>query len=475
MIIKKIGSFPKGVKASIAFFLSSLVTKGIAFITTPIFTRLLTAEEFGQVSLYYTWYQLFGIIAMFCLCYAVFNVGMLDYPDKRDEYSFSLLILSNIITFCFAAILILLYPAIKSYLGLSLSLLLLMCVMYIFQPAYLFWVARERYEYKYKWVLVFAILSAVIAPVVSIVCITCNASGSDLYSRIFGFEAPLCLIHVLFYLHLGKKAKWKINTKYWKPVIMFNIPLIPHYLSSFLLNSSDRIMISYIVNDETTAYYSLAYSIASIALIIWTAIDNSLVPYTFEKMKVGEERDIRNVANPLILLFAFGCIAIICCAPEVVAFMGTSKYKEAIYVIPPIVGGVFFQVQYFLYSNILYYYKRPKYVMLGSLCAMSVNLVLNYFCINRFGFIAAGYTTLICYAIQAIIDYIAMRSVANNNIYDMRFIVALSLVVSLVACFTGLTYDSGLLRCIFILIYVLLLILFRKKIIKSFKLVLRKE
>ena len=69
MIIKKIGSFPKGVKASIAFFLSSLVTKGIAFITTPIFTRLLTAEEFGQVSLYYTWYKLFGIIAMFCLCY----------------------------------------------------------------------------------------------------------------------------------------------------------------------------------------------------------------------------------------------------------------------------------------------------------------------------------------------------------------------------------------------------------------------
>lgn len=412
---------------------------------------------------------------MFCLCYAVFNVGMLDYPDKRDEYSFSLLILSNIITFCFSAILILLYPVIKTYLGLSLSLLLLMCIMYIFQPAYLFWVARERYEYKYKWVLVFAVLSAVVAPIISIIFITSNTLESDLYSRIFGFEVPLCLIHMLFYLHLGKKAKWKINTKYWKSVIVFNIPLIPHYLSSFLLNSSDRIMISYFVNDEATAYYSLAYSIASIALIIWTAIDNSLVPYTFEKMKKGEERDIRNVANPLILLFAFGCIAIICCAPEVVAFMGTSKYQEAIYVIPPIVGGVYFQVQYFLYSNILYYYKKPKYVMLGSLCAMSVNLVLNYFCINRFGFIAAGYTTLFCYAIQALIDYLAMRRVASINIYDMRFIVVLSLVIVIVACFSGFTYDSVLLRCVFVFTYVLLLILFRKNIIKSFKLVLRKE
>ena len=80
---------PQGVKASIAFFIASLITKGIGYITTPLFTRLLSAEEFGQVSVYLTWMQVFGIVAMFCLSYGVFNNGMVDFSEQRDEYSFS--------------------------------------------------------------------------------------------------------------------------------------------------------------------------------------------------------------------------------------------------------------------------------------------------------------------------------------------------------------------------------------------------
>ena len=50
----------------------------------------------------------------------------------------------------------------------------------------------------------------------------------------------------------------------------------------YLLSSSDRIMISNLVNDSATAYYTVAYSVASIALIIWNAVNSSLVPFTYE-------------------------------------------------------------------------------------------------------------------------------------------------------------------------------------------------
>lgn len=469
MKVSKINNIPAGVKASIAFFISSFVTKGIAFVTTPFFTRMLTAEEYGQVSLYYTWYQLFGIIAMFCLYYAVFNVGMMDYPERRNDFSFSLLVLSNLITIIFSTILFLIYPHIKYTIGLDIQYIILMCIMYLFQPAYLFWVAKERYEYKYKYVLFFAIISALVAPIIAIISIAITPNEKHLTARIFGFEIPLLLIHLGFYFYLGVKAKWKLDISFWKAAIIFNLPLIPHYLSTYLLNSLDRIMIANIVNDSATAYYSLAYSIASIALIVWTAIDNSLVPYTFQKLKEGSYKDINKVANPLITLFACGCFMIIMFSPEAVKIMGSEKYLEAIYVIPPIVGGVFFQVQYFLYSNILYYYKKPKYVMVGSLVAVVFNLILNYIFINKYGYVAAGFTTLVCYAIQAFIDYLAMRIVMGYSVYDTKYIMLLSLVIIVVSIFGSLIYDYLLLRLIMVAVFIIIAFLFRKRIFNTFK------
>ena len=112
----KVKSLSPGVKTSAALLFSNVVQKGITYLTTPIYTRMLTTEEYGQTNVFLTWQQLFAIVAMFCLSYGVFNNGMLDYPKKRDEYSFSLLILSNIITVVFSAILFITLPITRGFL-----------------------------------------------------------------------------------------------------------------------------------------------------------------------------------------------------------------------------------------------------------------------------------------------------------------------------------------------------------------------
>ena len=83
-MFEKIKKLPEGVKASFGYFFASVVTSGISYITTPIFTRILTSEVYGQSSVFFTWLQIFGIIAMFSLQAGVFNNGMLEYPEDRD-------------------------------------------------------------------------------------------------------------------------------------------------------------------------------------------------------------------------------------------------------------------------------------------------------------------------------------------------------------------------------------------------------
>lgn len=468
-MLKKLANLSPAVKASVSLFVASILTKGISFLSMPIFTRILTPEIFGRVNVYYSWLQVFGIVAMFCLCYGVFNVGLFNNPDKRDELSFSYLILGNIITICFAAIFFCIYPFVKDYLNISLSAAILMMVFFIFQPAYLFWLARQKFEYKYKLPLLWSFVSATLSVVTPIVLIlACKDPGNNFYYRVFGSEIALIILHIGFYIYLGVKAKFKVDTSFWKGALLFNLPLIPHYLSAFVLSSSDKIMISYLVSEEATAYYAVAYSIATIALIIWNAIDASLMPYTFQKLKEDDCKSLNRVVVPILLVFALGCFIVILLGPEMVLLMGSKEYSEAAFVIPPVVGGVFFQIQYFLYSNVLYYYKKPRLIMIGSLVAAGSNLVLNYFCIKRFGYIAAAFTTLGCYFVQALIDYIAMREVSKKAVYNTTAIVAISAVVTCVSIFSGLLYNHSIARYIVLGVSVLVLAIFSKKILAIF-------
>lgn len=466
---KLIKNIPVQARASLAFFIANVVTAGISYITTPIFTRLITVDEFGKTSVFLTWLQVFGIIAMFCLSYGVFNNGMIDYPDKRDEYSFSMLILSNILTIIFSVVIICIYPLISDWLNMDLPFVVLMCVLFLFQPAYNFWIAKQRYEYKYKGVLFWSVVCSVVSPLTAIIIIILNNSNTNLYPRIFGSQCPLIFIYIGFYVYTGFKNSWKLNSKYWKTAFLFNLPLIPHYLSTYLLSSCDKIMISKLINDNATAFYSIAHSIASVATIIWAAINSSLIPYTYEKCKEEEYSDINKITLPLITVFAFACILVILLAPEAVRIMATDDYMESIFVIPPIVGGVFFQVQYYIYANIVYYYKKPVFVMIGSISAVILNIILNYFCIQKWGYIAAGYTTIICYSVQAIIDYYAMKSIVKNSIYNMKYIIILSITVIIISLFSNITYGYPIIRYSILIILIIIAVIFKNNILKAFK------
>ncbi|AEV29385.1 membrane protein involved in the export of O-antigen and teichoic acid [Sphaerochaeta pleomorpha str. Grapes] len=448
----KISELPEGVKASGALFLATILTTGIAYITTPVFTRLLSPNDFGKVSLFIAYQMTFGILAMFCLSYGVFNNGMLDFQGDRDGYSFSMLILSNGITILFSALVIPFLPAIKRFTGFDIPLLLLMVGIFLLQPAYNFWTARQRYELKYKVSAVFMILCAILSPVVSILCII-YLTGNPLYARLFGAQVPLLILYLGFYLLLAIRAKGKVQTRYWKYAIGFNLPLLPHYLSTYMLNSSDKIMISYLINDSSTAYYSVAYAVASLVLLIWTAANSSLLPFTYEHCKAKDYLPIAKVTNKVLSVFFVGCIFIIFLAPEVIAVMATTEYRQAIYVIPPIVGGVFFQAQYYMYANIIYFYKKPKYLMYVSVTTMLLNVMLNYFYIRRYGYLAAGYTTLACYMFQALFDYFALLKVVKEKIYDMRYLAYLSAAMFVFAIFGNRLY------ALFVVRYALLAIL----------------
>ena len=85
-------------KATLWFFVCTVIQKCISIITTPIFTRLMSVEQYGQVSVFNSWMQIVTLICTFRLDYGVFYKGISKFKNDKDGYTLSMQSLSSIIT-----------------------------------------------------------------------------------------------------------------------------------------------------------------------------------------------------------------------------------------------------------------------------------------------------------------------------------------------------------------------------------------
>ena len=98
-IISKYNSIPKEAKASFWYTICSVLQKCISFLTIPIFTRILTTAEYGQMSIYITWTAIIMIFTTLNLQYGSFNTAMMKFENHQDNYIASIQGISLFLTF----------------------------------------------------------------------------------------------------------------------------------------------------------------------------------------------------------------------------------------------------------------------------------------------------------------------------------------------------------------------------------------
>lgn len=149
-IFTKYSSMSAPVKASLWFVFCSVLQRGISMLTTPIFTRILTQEEYGTISVYNSWLGIITIIVTLELATGVFNKAMIKYKDDRDGYASSTLFLSSCVTVAFFVVYIVGYEYWNSLFELSTVFMVMMFTDIFFTEAMLFWTVRKRFEFEYK-------------------------------------------------------------------------------------------------------------------------------------------------------------------------------------------------------------------------------------------------------------------------------------------------------------------------------------
>lgn len=466
--INKYKTSPIQVRASFWYTICNILQKGISFIVVPIYVRLLTTAEYGQYSIFQSWRDVLIIFATFNLYCGVFTKAMVDYDDDRDRYTSCMQGLTTVLTAIMFFVYILKHQFWNSLFSMDTVTMLLLFAYFIFYPAFSFWSVRQRVEYKYGKMVIVTLLVSVATPIISILLLyTTNLRA---HAVIWGYLIVQCMIGGIFYVWQFIRGRCFYIRDYWVKALKFNVPLIPHYLSLIVLAQADRIMIQYYCGDEKVGLYNLAYQVSLIMNVIIAAVNNSLVPWSYEKLKERQYEKIRNISTKLCLVIAICTSGIVIIAPEIITILGTREYLEAVWVIPAVAVSVYFTFCYTLFSNIEFYYGETKFVMIASVTGAILNVILNAIFIPMFGFVAAGYTTMVCYLVFMIMHYMFMKKICRkqmggNKVYNISFIVVSSIVLCMVSAACMLIYGFWILRYLIVLIVLVIIFVKRREVI----------
>ena len=470
----------KEIKAGIGYTVGNILIKSIAFLTLPIFSRLLSTEEFGVFNTYMAYEAILAIIIGLGMYPSIRNAGI-DYESEIDTY------VSTIvgITVVPLAVLTAGIFAARSlfHFGSEYPWYVFACLIFhSFGTAMLaISNARLALDYNYRKFMAYAAFNAIFNVVLSIALIKLVFTSSREYGRIVGSAIPLILIGIEIFISLGKRGHFRVKPDMAKYALGFGFPMIWHFMSQQIQSQFDRIAITNIVGAARTGIYSFSYSIAYVLQVIFYSAENVWGVWFYKKMKEEDYPTIRKVSRIYMAVIAFLAIGMLVVENEVIHILGPKDYWEGSGIFIPILIGIFMLYLYTIPVGIEYYFKKTRYIAMMTIISAIVNIAGNLIFIPIYGYNAAAFTTFASYAFQFFVHWMISKKVLKQhsivqNVFRLSDIMLILMVVIISGVAVYFLNAHILLKYVaFIIASLIALWFYRKELVFAFKEVIRKK
>lgn len=414
--VKKYKGLSVQIKATLWFTISNILQKGVMFLAVPIFIRILSIEQYGNYNVVLSWLEIFEILATFRIGWGGYIVGLNQYEEDRDAYTSSMQMLSIVITGVMLGVYAIFSGPINAFTKMSTGYTLLIFGMLFAMPAIQFWTVRERVELRYLNVLKVTVTSSVL--IVGVGSIAALFSDNKDFAVLVARLCVQGVIAVVLIWHNCHRKFTFFHKEYWLRALRFNVPLLPYYMSLVVLHSSDRLIIDDLIGKTAVAVYGVAYTVSTIMQLFNTSITQALQPWLYKQMKEDKVDEVPHIITFTMLLIALINLMFISIAPEFFTIFAPAKYHEAIWIMPSLIASVVVMYFYQNFVNVEFYFEESRLTAIASIGAAALNIGLNYYFVPKYGYFAAGYTTLASYSVFAIVHYIFMRIVCKKKKYD---------------------------------------------------------
>ncbi len=403
----------------VVFFniLSTLLLRGISIFTAPLFLRLLGDSSYGMTQIYVTWTGAFAILFSLQTTGTLINARV-EYPEEEQKkYQSSVMTLSVLLFLTCSAVVVLFLNPISGAMKLPKPLILMMLVQAFGTFCVNFLNTRNVYEFKAGHNLLLSLGVTLTTLILSVAFILMLPEEINYYGRITATAATYGIIGIPVCIYILARGKTFVRRDYWKFCIALALPSVFYNMSDLILGQSDKVMLQQMLSVAETGQYSAALNFGSIMFAIFNALNNSWCPFFFEDMKQRNEEQLRQKAEHFLELFTVLSVGFVLLAREVFHIYAPAEYWTSTHLIPIFVLSYYLNFLCTFPVNFEYYHKKTKVVAAVTIACSLVNIVLNYFFIQRMGMAGAAVATAASHGLQLMLHYGYTRYFLGKGAY----------------------------------------------------------
>lgn len=410
----------------------------------PIITPFLSPEDYAiyGLALAYTGaLAALGHLGFIPLFQNAFFHSPNEYPSLWSKY-FGVLLIWRF--FFGLMVLTVLYFAFRHKLvsmDLYLLLFLVATPLIVFElPKYL-GLLLCQYEGKHSYVYIITFITSLLSIAITFMGVYVYRWGYKAWLLSSFTVALVQFFYFTWYLTFRKgiKPSWKFDVSFVRDCVKKSVPVIPHYYSAYILETSDRLWLDiYKVKLSDIGQYNIAYSFSNYFKSFQDAMNTVISPLIFKMLGQKEEMIHEKIKNLTMLWFYFTLFATFFLSlwvKNIFEFLYQNKelqtgYYLAIFIL------ISFSYRPFYVASVdrAIFFGKASSIYKISVGAGVMSLLLNLFLIPYFGVHAAVFTTFMSYLYMGFSGFFLKDiRVYIAETYPVVYIILLMIVFSIIS------------------------------------------
>ena len=436
----------KFAKDTIIYGLGTVGTRLLSFILIPLYIRYLTTSNYGIL-------EIFSVSIMFATIFLKFGIENAlsrfyfdsDNPDERGKVIFTSLTFLTISSLLLCSLAYIFSDAISlqfiKHTGYA-SFIRVTAVTIFFSvvsivPTQLFMLNKES-----KSISIINIGYFIGGFILNIVFVAILKKGT--YGILLGNMYLIIITTIVtFYIKrhsLGISFSKLVLTK----ILSYSFPFIFVGLSFWIINFVDRYFILYFTSSHELGIYSIANRFAQIIMMVVSTIQIGLYPFAYSVIKNENAKEMFGLIFRIYVTF-MGMILIVLSFSLKYMFriiLTPDFYPPESAVLILAVAFIFFGAYniFFIGSGIAK--KSSGVAMLTGLAAV-VNTISNFLLIPKYGLMGASYSTLIAYALMALLMLIYSQRHYKIN-FQFKSVAVNILIISILISLGRVIDSTGI-------------------------------
>jgi O-antigen/teichoic acid export membrane protein len=407
------------VKNTFIIFLGKFSTQFLTFFLLPLYTKFLDSSDYGTIDLIMTYVTLFVPIITIQYEMGTFRYLIDNRKNKTKQYEIiynSLTFFLRLIVFCLMiSIVISLFIDIKNF------YLIIFCIISMMLSNLFMQIARglgKNIDYSIS--CFFIGLMNIIFNIILIIPLKMGGTSILISSGISNLVGTLFLF-VRLMLFKCIKREYK-NKEVSRKILKYSWPLVPNTISWWLINASDRTIVTWLISSAANGIYSISTKFSAIISSILNIFNLSWTESASLHIDDDDRDEFFSGVNDQILrLMSSMCILLISFMPILFIIFINKKYIAAYQYIPINIVASFFNCIVSVYSSIYVAKKMTKQVAMTSFLAAVINIGVDFCLIKFIGLYAASISTAVAYIVMAIYRSIDLRKFVKIK-YDKKLI-----------------------------------------------------